>query len=70
MWTGAISYRLTGATSVPTAMIPYSFVKRNTQLSEKLTRIKQLVVSGRYQMNAEKIAEKMLGTMAGLLMAS
>jgi hypothetical protein len=64
-WSGDIAY-VSGNSKVMHAEIASaSCVAKNNDWSKKLEKIRWLVVSGRYKIDAEKLAEKMLGSMLG-----
>ncbi len=70
MWSGDIAYLFRGSTLVRTAMVSVSPTEKNKAWPERRGKIRELIHSGRYTINPEKLAEKMLGTMAGVWMAS
>jgi len=70
IWPEDISYVSRSSTFMHSAMTPTTWIIKNRNLSEKLGVIKGLVVSDRYKIDAEKLAEKMMGDMVCLLMAS
>lgn len=70
LWAGDIASTSGGSKRANTA-IPYSpLIVKNTNWSGKVKKIKELVNRGRYKIDPAKLAEKMLGEMVGILMAS
>lgn len=55
---------------MPTAMASDSWMVKNKDWSGRVEKIRGLVISGRYKIDAERLAEKMLGSMAGVLIVS
>ncbi|MBW2181021.1 MAG: hypothetical protein JRG81_11735 [Deltaproteobacteria bacterium] len=70
IWAGDIAYLSGGSKLMPSAMASDSWMGNNKDWSSRLENIKGLVISDRYEIDAERLAEKMLGNMVGVLMAS
>ena len=68
MWLEDMVHISGGSKLTHTAMMPASWMVKNKDWSEKLAKIKERVISGRYEIDTEKLAEKMMGRMAGVLM--
>lgn len=63
IWSGDSSLMQSARATTP-------WVVRKYKWSGKVARIKELVMSGKYKVDAEKLAEKILGNMVDLLMAN
>ena len=70
IWAGDIAYLSGGSKLMHSAMVSDSWMEKNKDWSTRLEKIRGLVISGRYEIEAERLAEKMLGSMVGVLMAS
>jgi hypothetical protein len=65
-WSGDIAYLSVNSKVMHTEIASASWMAKNNDWSKKLEKIRWLVISGRYKIDAEKLAEKMLGSMLGI----
>lgn len=67
-WVGDLTYISYNLKRMHAKRVSSPMIATKNNWPGKLEKIKELVVSGRYKINAEKIAEKMLGSVVGFVM--
>jgi len=70
VWAGDIGCLTVSSPRTHHAVPPDSAMKKMNERSGKLEKIRSLIINGKYRIDAEKLAEKLLSNIGGLLTAN